>query len=410
MDHKTIKGIRSLIAHIEKCNSDKPLFSKGALPQIIPILENLYKNIENSSKKIKLHKFEPPLIKEIDTYRRLSDYGGVDEGFVGKDIRDYIKEQSAYEVIYEHTLSSGESITVFFILPEFVESTELINKFIIIILVWFEFIYPYAQKKCGNKLDVFIYLTPFKKVLPENGEIIGKENVNTAYTTSCVPHGKIVIYRSEEWFKVLIHETFHVLGLDFSHHSNRIITKELKKLFPVNSDIKLFEAYTETWAEILNCIFVSYYRTKTKKEFIERFQRCMTIERDFSIFQMLKILNYMNLGYSDLYSTNSRSQLKRLHFYKEGSNVFAYYIITAVLLFNVDKFLIWCNDNNGNLIKYSYSDANNNSFIKLISANYRSNALKEFISCVNENKISHDKRYTDLQRTMRMSIIDLIEN
>ena len=132
MDHKTIKGIRSLIAHIEKCNSDKPLFSKGALPQIIPILENLYKNIENSSKKIKLHKFEPPLIKEIDTYRRLSDYGGVDEGFVGKDIRDYIKEQSAYEVIYEHTLSSGESITVFFILPEFVESSEMINKFIMI--------------------------------------------------------------------------------------------------------------------------------------------------------------------------------------------------------------------------------------------------------------------------------------
>ena len=410
MDHKTINGIRELIAHIEKCHGDKPLLSPESSSKLSPILEDFYKQIHNSSKKIMFHNFDPPLIKEIDTYHKLTNYDGIDDSFIGKDIRDYIKDQSAYEIIYEHTLSSGEIVTVFFIIPEFVKSTELINKFILIILTWFEFIYPYASKKCGKRLDVFIYLTPFEKVLPENGETIGKDNVNTAYTTSCVPHGKIVIYRSEEWFKVLIHETFHVLGLDFSHHQNADITKKLKQIFPINSDIKLFEAYTETWAEILNCIFVSYYRTKTKKDFLSRFESCMTIERDFSVYQMLKILNYMNLKYSDLYSSSSNAQLRRLHFYKEDSNVFAYYIITAIMLFNVDNFLMWCNDNNGNFIKYSYSDATNISFINLIAKTYRSESFKKFIACVHASELSSNESYRKLRKTMRMSIIDLIEN
>ena len=269
MDHKTMKGVQELLKQIEMCSKGRSFVT----PSMVDVLESLYKQIERSTVKIKKHRFDPPFINEIDTYHKLSDYEGVDDNFVGKDIKDYIKDNSAYEVIYEHTLSHGEKVTVFFIVPEFVESTELINKFIIIILTWFEFIYPYAQKKCGNKLDVFIYLTPFKKILPENGEIIGKENVNTAYTTSCVPHGKIVVYRSEEWFKVLIHESFHVLGLDFSHKENAKITSEIKKLFPINSNIKLFEAYTETWAEILNCVFVSYYRTTNKQDFLSRLFR-----------------------------------------------------------------------------------------------------------------------------------------
>ena len=401
-----MKGVRGLLTHIDKCNKKRTFIT----PTMVSILENLYKHIEKSSTKIKKHRFDPPFIKEIDSYHMLSDYKGVDDHFVGKDIKDYIKDHSAYEVIYEHVLSHGEKITVFFIVPEFVESTELINKFILIILTWFEFIYPYAQKKCGNKLDVFIYLTPFKKLLPENGEIIGKDNVNTAYTTSCVPHGKIVIYRSEEWFKVLIHESFHVLGLDFSHKENTKITSKIKKLFPVNSDIKLFEGYTEAWAEILNCVFVSYYRTTNKEDFLLRFDQCVNTEIGFSVYQMLKVLNYMNLGYSDLYSANSRSELKRLHFYKERSNVFAYYVITAILLFNLDKFIFWCNNNNGNLIKYSYSELNNQSFINLIADNYRSNEFKEFINCIKTSKLMQERTYTEVQKTLRMTIIDLIEN
>ena len=54
---------------------------------MVSILENLYKHIEKSSTKIKKHRFDPPFIKEIDSYHMLSDYKGVDDHFVGKDIK-----------------------------------------------------------------------------------------------------------------------------------------------------------------------------------------------------------------------------------------------------------------------------------------------------------------------------------
>ena len=410
MDHKKINGIDKLLAHLNTCHKGQPVFSPDNVASVNSILDNFYKQIHSSSSKIKINTFEPPLIKEIDTYHKLTNYSEISNSFVGKEIKDYIKEQSAYEIIYEHTLKHGEKITIFFVIPEFIKSTELIDKYIVIILTWFEFIYAYSQKKCAKKLDVYIYLTPFKKMLPDAGEVIGRDHVNTAYTTSCVPKGSIIIYRNEEWFKVLIHETFHVLGLDFSHYSNTDISREMAQIFPIRSKINLFEAYTETWAEILNCVFVSYYRTKNVKDYRSRFKRCIAIERDFALFQMSKVLGYMNLDYKDLYLNDSKSELKRLHFYKEGSNVFAYYIVTAILLFNVDKFMLWCQDNNANIIKYSYSPTTNRSFMELIKNNYRSKKLLELLECLNQINFGSEKRFLEIQRTMRMTIIDLLEN
>lgn len=410
MNHKEIPGVTEITNHLKSCNKEKPVFPYDTQSTIYPIMGDIYKRIRLSSERVKMNEFELPLIKEIDTYHKLTNFAEIDDSFIGKEIKDYVKHNSAYEIIYEHTLAHGQKITIFFIIPEFIKSTELINKYIIIILTWFEFIFPYSQKKCANKLDVYIYLTPFKKQLPQKGEIIGRAHVNTAYTTSCVPKGSIVIYRNEEWFKVLIHETFHVLGLDFSHYSNTEIVNEVKKIFPINSNINLYEAYTETWAEILNCVFVSYYRTKTKKDFFSQLKRCLATERDFALFQMLKVLNYMNLDYKDLYSDDSKSEAKRLHFYNEESNVFSYYIVTAILLFNVDKFILWCNDNNKNLMKYAYSPTTNKSFIELIRNNYKSKTLLNFLECLNRIKISSNRQFDELRQTMRMTIIDLIEN
>ena len=65
-------------------------------------------------------------------------------------------------------------------------------------------------------MNIYIFLTDLKKKLPEHtGQEIGKINVNTGFTMTCRPKSNIVIYRKEEWFKVLIHETFHNFGLDF---------------------------------------------------------------------------------------------------------------------------------------------------------------------------------------------------
>ena len=65
---------------------------------------------------------------------------------------------------------------------------------------------------------VFIYSTELTKNLPNsNIDILDQIHVNTAFTYSCIEQSnEIVIFRKEEWLKVLIHESFHNFGLDFS--------------------------------------------------------------------------------------------------------------------------------------------------------------------------------------------------
>ena len=80
-------------------------------------------------------------------------------------------------------------------------------------------LHQYASSECVSKINIVIYLTPFKKVLPDNSiAILDVENANSAVTLACHNPGEIIIYRKEEWFKVFIHETFHSFGLDFQHY------------------------------------------------------------------------------------------------------------------------------------------------------------------------------------------------
>jgi hypothetical protein len=111
------------------------------------------------------------------------------------------------------------------------------------------------RSKCVESLDIYIYLTPFKKELPENkSEVIGPVNANTGYTYRCEKKNEIVIYREEEWFKVLIHETMHTFGNDFNTDAGddkaTATMAYMKKLFslPQGVDIRLSETYSEIWA------------------------------------------------------------------------------------------------------------------------------------------------------------------
>ena len=118
-------------------------------------------------------------------------------------------------------------------------------------------------------------------------EVLGPNNVNTGYTTRCA-NGNITIYRSEEWFKVLIHESMHYLGLDFS-----IENHDLKSVFPIDTDILLSECYAESWARILNVYFTSFYRKpNSKDEFMATCKKSMSIESKFSLVQCNNCLLY----------------------------------------------------------------------------------------------------------------------
>jgi hypothetical protein len=98
--------------------------------------------------------------------------------------------------------------------------------------MWLYVANHYASRECSQKMNIYIYFTDFKKVLPTSERMIHRENANTAFTTSCQTVTEINLYREEEWFKVLIHETFHNLGLDFSEVDDKSSRNAILKIFP----------------------------------------------------------------------------------------------------------------------------------------------------------------------------------
>ena len=135
------------------------------------------------------------------------------------------------------------------------------NQYSQMVFMWLFIAMQYSSRKCKSPMNIYIYMTPFKKELPDSRiHILDSNNVNSAFTyTTCKPDNEILIFRKEEWFKVFIHETFHNLGLDFSNMNLYSLNNKIKCLFAVNSDINAYESYCEFWARIINSAFISFY-------------------------------------------------------------------------------------------------------------------------------------------------------
>ncbi len=235
-----------------------------------------------------------------------------------------------------------------------------------------------------KKITINLYLTNSKKVLPKNQiKTLSEENCNSALTYACAEEGEVLIFREEEWKKVLIHELFHSLCLDFSGISYLLLKDKFKDLLKVKSDYEISEAYSEFWATILNSCFISYDILDDKDDY-EQFglysEFCVQFERIFSLFQLVKILDYMGLRYKDLVSDGKMAKSLKQILYKEETNVLAYYIIKAVLLFDYDKFLLWCEKYNISSIKFDKSQLNLRRFGNYFEDMYKNKRLTKSIS------------------------------
>lgn len=329
------------------------------------------------------------------------------------DIREYIDTHSVN--YYEYTLVPmfNRSITICFIqmtnerIPNF-------DKYIQYLLVWLYIINRLSLPNCCRTLKIYFYMTGLKKQLPNGHKtILNEKHVNTAFTRTCNIDAEIVIFRKEEWFKVFIHETFHNFGLDFSGMNTDYATKCVLNIFKVDSEVNLYESYTECWAEIMNALFCSFLHSKDKnniEEFLTLSEIYINFERSYSFLQLVKTLNFMGLDYSDLYSNNQRSKMLRDNLYKENTNVLAYYIIKTILINNYPSFLLWCKDNNFSLLQFKKTLANQKEFCKFIEKKYKTKSLLENISNTQDflNKLNvNDKKYNYILSNLRMSICEL---
>lgn len=333
-------------------------------------------------------------------------------------VRNHIDEYALSLLTYSFNLFERE-ISINFLTED--EDPEVLiesyNNYVDYMLVWLYIVNEYSSRSCVDQLKIYIYHTSLLKILPETKvEILNWNNVNTAFTRTCPKNSEIVVFRKEEWFKAFMHETFHNFGLDFSDMNQTIINKKILSLFPVNSEVNLYESYTEFWARIMNALFCSYVNMKNKEdidEFLTNAEFFINFERIFSFFQMIKVLNFMNMTYTDMYNSSIQSENIRKTMFKENTNVLSYYIITLILLNSYQDTIYWCNLNNTSLLQFKKTTSNLNEFCKFIEKKYKIKQMLDGVNCT-ERLLVRTEKASKKQRSMiyliknlRMTICEL---
>ena len=118
----------------------------------------------------------------------------------------------------------------------------------------------------------------------------------------------------------------------------------------------------------------------------------LNMEKIWSYHQTNKILRHFGLRYQDILKTKETNN--KLLTYKEKSNVFQYYILTSLFMYNFDKVMEWMLHNNENVLNFKKDERSVVVFIYFINEIYKS---KSFIDNLDEYQA------TDIG-TLRMGI------
>lgn len=355
--------------------------------------------------------------------------------YIPYNIYCYIREKSEYCIQFKSNVR-GRNITLYFI--TFPESTftvcgkmkhggsaslsssagsylcaseiEHYQFYAYKVFVWLSMISRMANKECSEKLDIYFYMTPFKKFRPSDDkrdndgeEILSAIHVNTGLTRNCERNGEIVVYRTEEWFKVFIHESIHNFNIDFIDSDLHEANERLRKSFCIpHGDILLFEAYTETWARIINVMMDTYFHND-HAHFTRVVREKLINNAFFHSYQLVKALDVMDLKYSQITVLTPENMNVCRKQYAEDTNVYAYYIFGGILSAFALPFISWCCDNNkGYVIRFKQTDKNLCEFTDFICHASRDPALLSMIEFIERSASASN--HPILKKTMRMTL------
>jgi hypothetical protein len=336
----------------------------------------------------------------IDIQSQVPGLETLSDKFLSREMREYIQNDAKKTLTFECKINQRD-IRIFFVLfrnhTRCKEVASYYKSYARRVFMWLHMIS--LKSSCVESLDIYIYLTPFKKRLPENkSEVIGPVNANTGYTYRCEKKNEIVIYRQEEWFKVFLHETMHSFGNDFHEEEDGYnSTMDLRKIFslPQEISIRMSETYSEIWARIMNVAFQTYFKnppsleSQTANQFKKNFEFYLNVESVFSLYQCIKILDFMGVNYQVLIDESEHSKKMMRSFYRENTHVFAYYVLTSILLHNCGDFLRWCVKKNGHGLDMFKVKATQRDFVELIASCYKKNDLLQKI-VKTEMKVARD--------------------
>ena len=297
------------------------------------------------------------IINKIDLIAQIPRPDGFNSRWIDTEVKTHIFNNSTYKLGYKFKVNERTIKITFITENNVMTNIKMYHKYIIDIMTWISIANKYSCNHCGKTLKLYLYMTSLRKTLPQNRwDTISSMEVNSGLSDMCRRESEIIIFRKEEWFKLLIHETFHNYGLDFSVMNINILTDIMKQNFYINSEFLMFETYTEFWARLVNVIFCTYKVCEQSefKDFYMYFQVIYYYERLFSILQCCKILSFMNLTFDMI--TSKKDKNISLQLYKESTNVFPYYIGVSLLMIDPIKFVNWSNDNNINIFRFQKTD------------------------------------------------------
>ena len=413
-----------LILYNEKKQKEKNLFSSyNTNRNLDKVLYKLYNDFDEATKYLlklksdnkKIYEFNVKNINHVHDIPKSDSL--FDSSFIPKNIDTVIDNESDYTISYKFKIKDREITIIFVTCNENIAfNIEKYNNYMDNIFIWFYIASKYAFSYCSKKLNVYIYLTNINRILPKSSiHVLEPVHINGGVSNVCVKKSlsEIVIFRREEWFKVLIHETFHNYGLDFSDLIINSLKNSFRNLFPINSEMLIFEAYTEYWGELINMCFICFITSQNSKDnekekFIQLIRELINIEKSFSLFQCNKILHHMGLEYTDLFKKDNISNIKRTNLYKENTNVFPYYILKCILMYFCEDFLIWNDTHNTSLLRFNKTNSNLQSFYEFVEEKHNSKIFLQDMKKMEKYYINllKSKKNTLLKTTMRMSICE----
>ena len=163
----------------------------------------------------------------------------------------------------------------------------------------------------NNKINLYSFLSDKKKQFPKDN-FYTPYHVNTAYS---IAKTEVVMFRKEEYEKVLIHELIHFYELDIYSYQNSLKNKFPKFNFRFNPN----EAYTDFFAIILHLLYVNHITDISLKKLIK-------IELGYINHQAKKILNKSE-------SNNIKQLLKN---YNQSTSVFSYFILKSAMFNDIN--------------------------------------------------------------------------
>jgi hypothetical protein len=187
--------------------------------------------------------------------------------------------------------------------------------------------------------------------------------------------------------------------------------RQVMKIFPVKIDLRLYETYTELWAEIINIIYI-VYNSNTKNK-MSKIIESLKMEQIFSLFQVLKILEHNHISYSELYEMTESAKMKRIHHYKESTPIFSYYILKSICIMNVGEFIEWTTVSNKGSLNFRNTESNIHSFINFIKERYNNENYLNLLEFIEKYYVSIKKKRIgaseniDILQNLRMSIFEI---